>query len=100
MARVLMVQAELQAAKRETAEGKQAFTTGDQTIANVINGVTNGKIGGSVSADLLSVYETIKPIIKECQKFFDECDELMLRANKEYDTTTEDAAAALNANRF
>ncbi|MDD5887907.1 MAG: hypothetical protein PUC82_00260 [bacterium] len=87
-------------AKRETDAGKNEYDQGKKTIDNVINGVNNGKIGGSVSAELLSVYETIKPTLQEAYRFFEECDTLMQNANREYDNTTEDASAALNRNRM
>lgn len=100
MANVRITKEDLMEASRATNKGKEDYRTGDTTIANVINEVTGGKIGGSVSAQLLSVYETIKPALKEGYQYFDEIDQLMARANKEYDTTTEDAQAAINSNRW
>ena len=87
-------------AKRETDAGKNEYDNGKKTIDNVITGVNTGKIGGSVSAELLSVYETIKPTLEEAYRFFEECDTLMQNANREYDSTTEEASAALNRNRL
>lgn len=87
-------------AKRETDAGKGEYDRGKRTIDSVITGVTNGNIGGSVSAELLSVYETIKPTLEEANRFFEECDTLMQNANREYDNTTEETSAALNRNKL
>lgn len=87
-------------AKNETDAGKNEYDKGKKAIDNVINGVNNGKIGGSVSNQLLSVYDSIKPTLDEAYRYFEECDSLMARANKEYDNTTEETSAALNRNRM
>lgn len=87
-------------AKREADAGKTEYDNGKKSIDNVITGVNNGKIGGSVSRELLSVYETIKPTLEEAYRYFGDVEELLMKANKEYDDTTESASAALNANRM
>ncbi len=97
---VRIAKEDLVRAKQQTDAGKTEYDDGKKQIDNIINGVNNGKIGGSVSKDLLSVYETIKPILEEAHKYADEIDQLLARANKEYDDTTEDAGAALNSNRY
>ncbi len=87
-------------AKQQTDIGKTEFNEGEKQIDQVIMGINNGKIGGSVSAELLSVYETIKPTLTQANRYFEEADSLMLRANKEYDATTEETSAALRSNRM
>ena len=98
--RMRVAKEDLLRAKQQTEIGKTEYDNGKKTIDQVINGVNNGKIGGSVSAELLSVYEKIKPTLEQAYRYFDEADGLMLRANKEYDVTTEETSAALKSHRI
>lgn len=90
----------LERAKQQTAVGQQEYDSGEKQIDSVMTGVTNGKIGGSVSKELLQVWDSTKNVRQEAHKYFTQMDELMLRANQEYDRTTEETSAALNRNRF
>ncbi len=97
---VRIAKEDLLRAKREADAGKVEYDNGKKAIDKVITSVNNGKIGGSVSKELLSVYETIKPTLEEAYRYFDDVEQLLVRANKEYDDTTEGTSAALNANRL
>ena len=100
MGQVRVTQADLERAKRETAAGKNEYNTGKKRIDTVIADVNSGKIGGSVSVHLLAVYDTIKPTLEKAERYFDEADQLILRANKEYAATTEEAMAEMNKARM
>lgn len=98
--RMRIARDELATIRQATDNGYTEYDTGKKKIDQVINGVTNGKIGGSVSAELLNVYDTIKPVLEEAYKFFGNCVELLIRAEKEYDVTTEETSAALKSHRI
>ena len=100
MGQTRVTQADLERAKRETAAGKTEYNTGKKRIETLHAEVNSGKIGGSVSVYLVAVFDTIRPTLEKANRYFDEADQLMLRANKEYVATTEEAMAEMNKARM
>lgn len=90
----------IQRAKQQTAAGQMEYKRGEHDIDTVMAEVTSGKIGGDVAKNLKDVWDSTKGIRQQADKYFTQMDELMQRANQEYDRTTEETSAALNRNRF